>query len=253
MAGVRGPPPRHLTCWAAIRGAPRGDEAADMSKDPGHDHANEQRRSRSLSWERSNVEHRPTGEGGRPPRRISRRRSSGYASCVVSDGATPDEAPSSVPTGGSTVARQPRRLRNVSLVVVAFVLALGAVAAGTVFFFYDRATAIDRSNPEVVASQFLRAALIQRDPSRVALFVCERWSAEEALAAVAPPTDASVSSSWGDYVTTVTGSTAELSVKVEFVLGGGVAASSVRTWHLDLEDQDGWRVCALTKDPPVAS
>ena len=131
-----------------------------------------------------------------------------------------------------------------------FALAMGTVAAATLFFFYDRATAIDRSNPEVTASQFLRASLIERDPSRVALFVCEQWSAEGAMAAVAPPTDASVSVSWGDYMTTTTGSTATLSVRVEFVLGSGVAATSVRTWQLQLEEQDGWRVCGLTKEPP---
>jgi hypothetical protein len=172
---------------------------------------------------------------------------------VVSDGPTPSEGPSSVPsTAGSVVAvKPPRRVRSVLLVVMGFVLALGAVAAGSLFYFYDRATAIDRSNPEVTASQFLRASLIQRDPGRVALFVCEQWSPEEAMAIVAPPTDASVSVSWGDYATTRSGSTARLAVRVEFVLGGGgVAASSVRTWHLQLEEQDGWRVCGLTKQPP---
>ena len=136
---------------------------------------------------------------------------------------------------------------------MAFVLALAAVAAGTVLFFYDRATAIDRSNPQVVAEQFLDAALVLKDLGRLSLFVCEDWHAADALAAAAPPPDPRVVPSWGDFLTHTTGDDATVQVRVEFTVDAGpVSAGSVRQWTLQLENHDGWRVCALTKQALVS-
>jgi hypothetical protein len=133
-----------------------------------------------------------------------------------------------------------------------FVLALAAVATGTVFYFYDKATAIDRSNPQVVAEQFLDSALLLKDVNRLSLFVCEDWPAEDALAAAAPPTDTRVVPSWGDYATSLAGEMATVEVRVRFTVdAGAVSAVSVRVWTLELEYQDGWRVCSLSKGTPV--
>ncbi len=104
------------------------------------------------------------------------------------------------PARASTPPRS-HRLRNLLLIVVAFAVVLGAVGAGTLFYLYDRATAIDRSTPELVAGQFLRAALVERDSSRVSLFVCSQWTAAEATNDVSAPTNPKISVSWGDYVT----------------------------------------------------
>jgi hypothetical protein len=122
------------------------------------------------------------------------------------------------------------------------------VGGGTAFLIYDRATAIDRSNPEVVVSQFLRAALVERDANSLSLFVCRQWSVQDAMREAAPPPGDSVMSTWHDYVTRTNGDSANVSVTVEFFRGtGAVTGGSLATWHFTLEDQDGWRVCSIRR------
>jgi hypothetical protein len=136
----------------------------------------------------------------------------------------------------------------VVLIALGFVVALGAAAAGTLFYFYDKATAIDRSTPQVATEQFLDSTLVLKDENRVALFVCQQWSAEAAMAAAAPPTDSRVAVSWGDSSARTSGDKATVEVRVQFnVDAGPVVAGSTRIWTLELENQDGWRVCSLTK------
>lgn len=156
-------------------------------------------------------------------------------------------APEPAPVPGPARAKRSRggRLLIMLGIVLAGVLLIGGGAA---FVVYDRATAIDRSTPEVVVEQFLRAGLVDRDAGRLSLFVCRQWSAEEASKKIAPPTDDKTFISWGDYVSSRVGDKATVDVQVEFNRGAGsVSASSVRSWRLQLEDQDGWRVCDLTK------
>jgi hypothetical protein len=144
----------------------------------------------------------------------------------------------------------PRRLGRLLLIVVAFLVALGAVAGGALLFFYDQITGIDRSTPQVVTDQFLEATLSQRDSSRVALFVCSDWSAEQAVQAADAPTDSRVSTFWGDVTVNTVGETAIVSVRVVYRLptGGGNIQQDTEMWTLQLERQDGWRVCGLSKD-----
>jgi hypothetical protein len=147
------------------------------------------------------------------------------------------------------------RLRNLLLIVSAFVVLLGVAAAGTLLYFYDKATAIDRSTPQVVTQQFLTAALIDKDPKRVELFICDSWSTEGALAATAPPTTAEVSINWGDFRTTVNGDSAVIVLNMQYAASsGGTYHRLSETWTLNLAHQDGWRVCGMTKQastPPT--
>jgi hypothetical protein len=133
--------------------------------------------------------------------------------------------------------------------VAAFVVALGAVAGGALLFFYDRATAIDRSTPQVVTDQFLDATLVLNDPARVGLFVCDRWSAEDAMAKVGAPTDSSMSASWGISVVDATDSSATVSARVTFRFRD--SRRQVETLTLSLVDEGGWRVCDLTEEPSL--
>jgi hypothetical protein len=138
----------------------------------------------------------------------------------------------------------------VVLIVAGFIATLGVVAGGSLLYFYDRATAIDRSTPQVVTEQFLDAALVLNDPERVSLFVCHEWSAKEAMQAVARPADQRIAVEWGSFLTRTAGDHATVVTRVEFsVDAGSVAGSSVRMWTLELRNDDGWRVCALTKGP----
>nr|BFE67311.1 hypothetical protein GCM10020092_006120 [Actinoplanes digitatis] len=50
-------------------------------------------------------------------------------------------------------------------------LCLGGV--GVFISFYDEATKIERSKPDAVADQFLRAYLVNRDDKEVSLFTCK--------------------------------------------------------------------------------
>jgi hypothetical protein len=159
----------------------------------------------------------------------------------------------SAPTPASVPAARtppPRRRGRVVLLVVAIVAGfLLVVGGGTAVFLYDRATAIDRSTPEVVVRQFLRAGMVERDSARLSLFVCSQWSAEAATTAIAAPTGNGVTVSSGDYTSNVNGSKATVTAKVHIFRGtGAVTADTVRTWKFQLEDQDGWRVCGLTKE-----
>jgi hypothetical protein len=142
-------------------------------------------------------------------------------------------------------------VRNVLLIVGGFLLVIGGIAGGALFYFYDKATAIDRSTPQVSTRQFLDAALVQKDPSRVGLFVCGAWSAEEAIEAMGVPAEGVVVT-WGDSVANVTGDTATVTVRVVYrVSVGGVIQQDPQMWTLDLVQEDGWRVCDLTKEPSL--
>ncbi len=142
-----------------------------------------------------------------------------------------------------------RRVRKVLLIVAGFVAALGVAAGGTLFYVYDKATAIDRSTPQVVVEQFLDSTLILRDSDRIALFTCRQWSALEAAQKVGAPSNPKIASSWGDFSTRVEGVTATVDVRVFFSISvDGDFQQDIQSWTLRLEDQDGWRVCDLIKN-----
>jgi hypothetical protein len=163
---------------------------------------------------------------------------------------TTDEQPA--PTAPAPASAQPRRshrARNLVLILVAFVLVLGGLGAGTAFYFYDKATAVDRSTPQVTTVQFLNATLVQKDLARTSLFICSSWTAEEAMAEAAAPTDPRIVTSFGDFVASINGSDATVAARVVFraKVNGGPIQQEVQMWQLSLKNEDGWRVCGLTK------
>jgi hypothetical protein len=161
---------------------------------------------------------------------------------------TTDEQPAPVaPTPASAEPRRSHRVRNLVLILVAFVLVLGGVAGGTAFYFYDKATAIDRSTPQVTTEQFLNATLVQNDRTRASLFVCRAWSVDQAIAAEAAPSETTVSVTWGADITNITGDKATMSTRITFRFPD--SRRLVETWTLSLVNEDGWRVCGLTIEP----
>jgi hypothetical protein len=139
------------------------------------------------------------------------------------------------------------------LLVVAIMAGfLLVVSGGTAVFLYDRATAIDRSTPETVVSQFLDSSLVLKDPAKTSLFVCRNWAADDAIAQAKPPTDPKVVVTWGDFDVQRTGSKSTVRATVQFRLPVGQGfARDVQRWRLELEDQDGWRVCSLVKEGSI--
>lgn len=150
-----------------------------------------------------------------------------------------------------TPAGPPRsqRIRNLLMIVAGFVVTLGVVVGGALYFLYERSVGIDRSTPEIVTDQFLGAVLRDKDVARTSLFVCSEWSPEAALAEASVTTNPQTSVSWEDMIATVSGEMATVSVRVILripVEGGAHRRSEV--WTVRLSNEDGWRVCGLSKE-----
>ncbi|RZT81537.1 hypothetical protein EV382_4817 [Micromonospora violae] len=152
----------------------------------------------------------------------------------------------------------PRRRMRTVLTVVAGVLALlclGGVA--TAYVWYTRASAPDRSAPDVVVDNYLRAFLVDRNDTRADLFTCESGADLQAIRNLRAEIEqretkfgVTVRVSWGQLTRTPFGE-AE-SVGVTLTISGsaeGVVRSSRREdWTFTVvEDGEAWRVCGGTR------
>ncbi|MFG1884225.1 hypothetical protein [Micromonospora sp. NPDC049102] len=169
---------------------------------------------------------------------------------------TPSEQ---LPPAPPTPAPQPRRrrLRTVLIVVggVLGLLLLGGVATG--FVLYNRAAAPDRSAPDVVVDNYLRAFLVDRNDARANLYTCEgraelgplrelRLEVEQRESKF----DVTVRITWGPL--TRSPSSDGESVATTLTIAGssdGVPRSSRREdWTFNVvKSGSGWRVCTGTK------
>src|SRR5690606_6577135 len=147
-------------------------------------------------------------------------------------------------------------------VLLLALIAVGVVAVATpvyVFVWYDRATRPDLSQPDLVASSYLRALLVERDDPRANLFVCE----DPDLGAIRTLRD-EIERRERDFGVTVRVSLGALAhtrpatvrgtVHTDVTITGVSSGTAVRserteTWRLDLVEDDGWRVCAATRAP----
>ncbi|MFE9192204.1 hypothetical protein ACFYL6_21620 [Micromonospora sp. NPDC007208] len=166
---------------------------------------------------------------------------------------TPSEQ---LPPAPATPAPQPprRRTRTV-LTVVAGVLALlflGGVA--TAYVWYTRASTPDRSAPDVVVDNYLRAFLVDRNDTRAGLFTCESGSQLEALHALRTDLLAreqrygtTLTVSWGPLAVQKQGEVA--AVGVTLIISAridGMNQSDRQPWQFDTRLAEGWQVCAGT-------
>ncbi|MEU7973720.1 hypothetical protein AB0B48_16950 [Micromonospora sp. NPDC049089] len=128
-------------------------------------------------------------------------------------------------------------------------LCLGGIATAVVW--YNRASTPDRSTPDVAVINYLQATLVSRDPNRAGLFTCEGAvpSVDEFAADVAGrERDLGVSFSINIEDVAVT-ETAGADATVVAVIRrsaaiDGIHQSLADTWQFDLNNRDGWRVCA---------
>jgi hypothetical protein len=190
---------------------------------------------------------------------------------VVSDDQTPGPAPASaqptsaVPASGdpgsatpspaapaaAPAGRRPgRRALLIVAIAVVFLVLLGG-AIGVVA--YDKATAIDRSTPGVATQQFLQAALVDRDPGRVGLFICVRWSVADAMRATALVSVPGLNVNWGIIAQTQNegNATTDVRVRISVPGNGGVFYREVQPWHITLVNEGGWRVCRVEIGPSI--
>lgn len=159
---------------------------------------------------------------------------------------------------GARLAAQPRprRLRPV-LTVLGGVLALLLIGTvGIVYVVYERATAIDRSAPDVVVDNFLRALFADRDRAKAKLWACsstgrlgEILSMQEDLDRREHTFQAAFNVTWGELAV-LRKSDDKADVVVELKLSAmvdGFAQNDLQTWRFETEDEDGWRVCGATR------
>ncbi|MCM0677296.1 hypothetical protein NCC78_21770 [Micromonospora phytophila] len=155
------------------------------------------------------------------------------------------------PPAAPAPERPRRRLRTV-LTVVASVLAalcLGGVAAG--YVLYDRAATPDRSAPDVVVDNYLRAFLVDRNDTRADLFTCEGGGGLGQLRALRDDLVArekrfgtNLAVSWGSLRVQDQGDSAE--VQVDLIISAyvdGISQSDRQPWRFTTRLDDDWRVC----------
>ncbi|GAB3149359.1 hypothetical protein GCM10027290_35480 [Micromonospora sonneratiae] len=141
----------------------------------------------------------------------------------------------------------------VSAVVALFCLSGVAVA----YVLYDNATAPDRSAPDVVVDNYLRAFLVDRDDVRANQYVCASPSlnAVRDLRAEAERRErefaVKVRITWGSLTRSKAdqGETVQTTLTIAgFATADGQARSSRREqWAFDVVDRDGWRVCSAQR------
>ncbi|TDC64856.1 hypothetical protein E1258_07235 [Micromonospora sp. KC207] len=157
------------------------------------------------------------------------------------------------PSGTPAPARPPGRLRTI-VTVVAGVLGLLLVGGGiTAFVLYDRATRPDRSAPDVVVDNYLRAFLVDRNDIKADQFTCAGASAElkelhtlrDDLLARERRFSTTLSVSWGRLDLQEQGGSTR--VQVDLTISAyidGVSQSDRQPWLFDVTQASGeWRVC----------
>jgi hypothetical protein len=171
-------------------------------------------------------------------------------------GADPVTAPGAPPAQAAPPAPAGRSRKRIVLLVLGGLLALAVMGAGVLFFLYDRATAPDRSAPDVVVDNYLRAYLVDRNDVKAQLFLCRDstdLAAVQALRAEVERREAQfnvvVRVSWGPLQRskTVTGETVQTTLTIRSFADGQDRAGRREDWAFDLIDDDDWRVCAARK------
>ncbi len=140
----------------------------------------------------------------------------------------------------------PRRGRSAiprgKLVLIILIVGglLAVAGAGTAFFYYNRATEIDRSTPTVAVHQFLRAAFFDKDDDRVKLFTCPQWT-KERTAEVRGRFDPDIKVTWENVaVQSSREEQALVTARMRLVFQGFV---DFQDWRFEVIEDRGWRVC----------
>lgn len=139
------------------------------------------------------------------------------------------------------------------LLVGAIAVAVGAVGAGgALLFTYHQATKIDRSQPKVVLSEYLRAALVRRDAVGADLYSCKDReklapirALREELDRRESDFDVAITVSWGAHQQTGSEITTTLTITAR--KGPAVESTSREPWRFTVVEEDGWRVCGAEK------
>jgi hypothetical protein len=132
------------------------------------------------------------------------------------------------------------------------VLAGGASAALWGVFAYNQVTQIDRSDPELVTDQYLRAALVRKDKAGADLYACDDQAGLAPIKGFRDDLDrrehdfgVTIVVSWGAYARDGDTLTTDLTTTAH--KDGVEQSSSSQTWRFTVKNDGGWRVCGAQK------
>ena len=134
-------------------------------------------------------------------------------------------------------------------------LCLGGI--GVAISLYDEATKIERTQPDVVVSSFLRSYLLNRSDEEAALYTCGSGANLDAIANLRTELvkrekefDVVVNVNWGTLAVSGSGD-GRRSVSTDLTIAGISEGQQIsqrtETWTFGVVDEDGWRVCDATK------
>ena len=132
-------------------------------------------------------------------------------------------------------------------------LCLGGI--GVFISFYDEATKIERSKPDAVVDQFLRAYLVNRDDDEAELFTCKQGLDLSRLDAFRTDIQSreqrftiGIRVDWASLTVSSAGGRTTVSTDIRRIISDGSERTTDR-WQFAMVDDDGWRVCSAA---PVA-
>lgn len=164
----------------------------------------------------------------------------------------PQPAAAAPPPRGKPRNRRLRLLLAMAAGIVAL-LCLGGI--GVVVSLYDEATKIERTAPDAVVDQFLRAYLVNRDDREASLFTCRSGLDLSLIDAYRKDIQSreqrfsiAIRVDWTSLSVAMNGPRATVSTDVRRMIADGSERTSDK-WEFDVVDDDGWRVCRAT---PVA-
>jgi hypothetical protein len=130
-------------------------------------------------------------------------------------------------------------------------LCLGGV--GVFISFYDEATKIERTAPDAVVDQFLRAYLVNKDDKEAALFTCKNGldlSEIEAFRTDVQSRESRFSIGievvWEGLTVSTSGSRGTVAVDLTRSIADD-SEEVTKPWQFSVVDEDGWRVCSATE------
>jgi hypothetical protein len=150
------------------------------------------------------------------------------------------------------------RWRRIAVVVAAVVVAAGIGVGSWALIGYNELTRIDRSEPEVVTDEFLRAALVRKDAAGTDLYVCSDQSGIEPIKALRRDLDRRerdfgvvIEATWGAYDREGDSLTTEVTITAR--KNNAVESKNDERWRFTLVNDGGWRVCGAERIEEVPS
>ena len=152
-------------------------------------------------------------------------------------------------------AKKPSAVRKVLLYGVLAVGVLGLGAVGVAFKAYEAEHAPDRSHPELVVEQFVRADLNRRDSAEASLFACSGDRGSNTLADLRAQIESDEKANGVSTQVTVRYTESRDDGKQVIAdlqlaqTAGGLVTREVQRWTFNMTKEDGWRVCGAERLP----